>query len=219
MGVLRRRGIAVALANAYTPAYFEAVAARRLRYGAITLHALQSGVRLRTVDDLAAGRAVYQDLTNARAQELGAEVPVIAPEDAGRNLAAAARGHTFTLFEFFQTDLAGHRRIDGAVDIIERLDRFLGGVLAHIDLGETLVILTSDHGNVEDGRTRAHTLNPVPALLVGAGRDAVSERLRAITDVAPACLTLLANGAAPAGESATIGLDPGQAAASPTAVR
>jgi 2,3-bisphosphoglycerate-independent phosphoglycerate mutase len=205
MGVLRRRGVSVALANAYTPAYFEAVAARRLRYGAITLHALQAGVRLRTVDDLAAGRAVYQDLTNARARDLGAEVPVIAPEDAGANLAGIVGAHAFTIFEFFQTDLAGHRRIEGAVEIVERLDRFLGGVLAHLDLSTTLVILTSDHGNVEDARIRAHTTNPVPALLIGAARDMIRERLRAITDVAPACLAVLTgNGgaAAPAGAPA-----------------
>jgi len=204
LGALRRRGVPVALANAYTPAYFEAVAARRLRHGAITLHALQAGVRLRTVDDLAAGRAVYQDLTNARAREMGAEVPVIGPDDAGANLAGIARAHAFTIFEFFLTDFAGHGRIDDAVEIIERLDRFLGGVLASLDLTTTLVILTSDHGNVEDGRTRAHTTNPVPALLIGAARDVIRDRLRAITDVAPACLALLAGGAAgaPAGAPA-----------------
>ncbi|HKX16923.1 MAG TPA: metalloenzyme [bacterium] len=191
MGLLRRHRVSVALANAYPPAYFEAVAARRLRYGAITLHALQAGVRLRRIEDLQAGRAVYQDLTNARARSLGADVPEIAPEAAGRNLAEIVRGHEFTIFEFFQTDLAGHRRIDGAVDVIERFDRFLGGALAHLDLSTTLVLLTSDHGNVEDERTRGHTTNPVPALLAGAGREAVAARLRAITDVAPACIALL----------------------------
>jgi len=195
MGALRRRGVSVALANAYTPAYFEAVTARRLRYGAITLHALQAGVRLRTVDDLAAGRAVYQDLTNARAQDLGAAVPVITPEEAGRNLAGIARAHVFTIFEFFQTDFAGHGRIDGTVEIIERLDRFVGAAVAHVDLDTTLVVLTSDHGNIEDERTRGHTTNPVPALLVGAGRDAVAGRLHVITDLAPACLALLAGDA------------------------
>ena len=191
MGVLRGHGVPVALANAYTPAYFEAVAARRLRHGAITLHGLQAGVRLRTVEDLRAGRAVYQDLTNARARAFGEDVPEIAPEAAGRNLAAIVRGHGFTIFEFFQTDLAGHRRIDGAAEVIERFDRFLGGALAHLDLSTTLVLLTSDHGNVEDARTRGHTTNPVPALLAGAGREALAARLRAITDVAPACVALL----------------------------
>ena len=229
MGVLRRRDVPVALANAYTPAYFEAVAARRLRYGAITLHALQAGVRLRTVDDLAAGRAVYQDLTNARARDLGADVPVVTPEAAGANLAGIVRGHAFTVFEFFQTDLAGHgriqrsrcdcpaddhrrvrgagdrrERIEGAVEVIERLDRFLGGVVARLDLSTTLVILTSDHGNVEDGRIRAHTTNPVPALLIGAERDAVRDRLRAITDVAPVCLALLADASTGVGEPAAL---------------
>lgn len=190
-GALRRRGISVALANAYTPVYFEAVAARRLRYGAVTLHALQAGMRLRTVEDLAGGQAVYHDLTNARARELGAEVPVVTPEGAGRNLAGIAAAHRFTMFEFFETDLAGHGRLPDAGEVIERLDRFLGGVLGHVDLAATLVVLTSDHGNVEDDRTRAHTTNPVPAVLCGAQRDAMAPRLRTIADVAPACLDLL----------------------------
>jgi 2,3-bisphosphoglycerate-independent phosphoglycerate mutase len=213
MGRLRERGAGVALANAYTPVYFEAAAApsdagravRRLRHGAITLHALQAGVPLRTMEDLAAGRAVYQDLTNARARGLGEDVPVVAPEEAGRRLAALSAGHDFTIFEFFQTDLAGHGRIPGAVEIIERLDRFLGAVLAHTDLTETLVLLTSDHGNVEDARTRAHTTNPVPALLAGADRDRAAAGLRAITDVAPACLALLGGGAADAPAAAATG--------------
>lgn len=195
-GALRRRGISVALANAYTPAYFDAVAARRLRHAAVTLHAMQAGVRLRTVDDLAAGQAVYQDLTNARAKDFGAEVPVVMPEESGRNLAAISAAHRFTMFEFFQSDLAGHGRLPDAVEVVERLDRFLGGVLSHVDLATTLVILTSDHGNLEDERTSAHTTNPVPAVLTGGERDVVARRLRAITDVAPACLDLLVDAAA-----------------------
>jgi 2,3-bisphosphoglycerate-independent phosphoglycerate mutase len=190
-GALRRRGLSVALANAFTPAYFAAVAARRLRHGAVTLHAMQAGVRLRTVDDLAAGRAVYQDLTNARAREFCADVPIVTPEAAGRALAAISAEHRFTMFEFFQSDLAGHGRLPDAVEVVERLDQFLGGALAHVDLAETLFLLTSDHGNLEDARTTAHTTNPVPALLAGVDRDAVAARLHAITDVAPACLAFL----------------------------
>jgi 2,3-bisphosphoglycerate-independent phosphoglycerate mutase len=191
-GALRRSGISVALANAYTPAYFDAVAARRLRHAAITLHALQAGVPLRTVADLAAGLAVYQDLTNERARDLGAPVPVVTPEEAGRNLAKIAGAHHFTMFEFFQSDLAGHQRLPDARAVVERLDRFLGGVLEHVEAATTLVVLTSDHGNLEDERTTAHTTNAVPAVLAGARREVLGARLRAITDVAPACLRLLA---------------------------
>ncbi len=192
--VLRRHGVSAALANAYTPQYFAAVAARKLRHGAITLNALQAGVRLRGVDDLLAGRAVYQDLTNARLRAHGLAVPLRTPEEAGRALAAIAAEEEFTLFEFFQTDLAGHRRVDDPVGIVERLDRFLGAALGAVDLERTLVLLTSDHGNLEDERTGGHTLNPVPAVLIGPERDTVAARLRSITDVAPACLDLLASG-------------------------
>ncbi len=192
---LQRRGIGAALANAYTPEYFAAISERRLRHAAITLHALQAGVRLRDVEDVRAGRAVYHDLTNARLREWGHTVPLIEPEDAGCILAGLARAQPFTLFEFFQTDLAGHGRVDDRVGVVERLDRFLGAALDATDRDDTLLLVTSDHGNLEDERTDGHTLNPVPALLVGAGRDRMADRFHDLTDVAPGCLDLLGNGA------------------------
>lgn len=192
---LRAADVPAALANAYSDGYFAAVAARRLRHAAITLNAMQAGVRLRDLPDLRAGRAVYHDLTNAWLRRQGLDVPPVTPEEAGRRLGAIAGDHAFTLFEFFESDFAGHGRAGDPVEVIERLDRMLGAVLEAVDVRETLVLLTSDHGNLEDGRTRAHTLNPVPALLVGAGRDALAPRLRAITDVASACLDLWPSGA------------------------
>ncbi len=190
------QGVPVALANAYAPEYFTAVADGRLRHAAITLNALQAGVRLRGIEDLLAGRAVYQDLTNARLRERGVAVPMITPEEAGRHLAQVATGYRFTLFEFFQTDLAGHGRVPDRIGVVERFDRFLGAALDATDLDDALVLITSDHGNLEDERTDRHTLNPVPAVLVGAEREALAPRLHALTDLAPACLEILTAGGA-----------------------
>jgi 2,3-bisphosphoglycerate-independent phosphoglycerate mutase len=192
--VLRSRGVPAAFANAYPPAYFAAIDGGRLRRAAMALNAMQAGVRLRDMNDLRDGTAVYHDLTNARPRAEGCSVPAVTPEESGRHLAAIAARYAFTLFEFFQTDLAGHGRIEDRVEVVERLDRFLGGVLEATDLASTLLVLTSDHGNLEDERTAMHTLNPVPALLVGAGREAVGARLGAITDVAPALLEAIAAG-------------------------
>jgi len=192
---LRTAGVETALANAYTEGYFAAVAARRLRHAAITLNAMQAGVRLRDLADLRAGDAVYHDLTNASLRARGTDLPLVTPEEAGRRLAAIAAAHAFTLFEFFLTDFAGHGRAGDRVEVAERLDRFLGATFAAVDLDAATVLVTSDHGNLEDERTDGHTLNPVPALLCGAGRDVLATRLRAITDVAPACLDLLTSGA------------------------
>lgn len=191
---LRGLGTGAVLANAYTTEYFAAVAGRRLRHAAIALNALQAGLILRTVDDLRAGRAVYHDLTNARLRAFGHPVPLITPEHAGRVLAGVALEQPFTLFEFFETDLAGHGRIDDRVGVVERLDRFFGAVIDATDLDETLVLMTSDHGNLEDEQTDGHTSNPVPALLLGAAARRVAERLRDLTDLAPACLDLLGHG-------------------------
>lgn len=188
--VLGRR---VALANAYTPEYFNAIKAGRLRHAAITYAAISAGVALRTVDDLRAGRALFHDLTNARPRAWGYDVSPVTPYDAGVNLAGLAMAHELTVFEFFLTDLAAHGRVSlDPRDVIESLDGLLGGVVAAADLREVLVLLVSDHGNVEDASRSGHTRNPVPAVLIGDGREAVGAGLAAITDVTPALCRWLA---------------------------
>jgi len=190
---VRRMGGAVALANAYTPEYFAAVEAGRLRHAAITFAALSAGVRLRGVEDLRVGQAVFHDLTNERPRAWGYEVPAITPRQAGRHLRGIARSHHLTLFEFFLTDLAAHGRIAlEPATVVEMLDALLAGVLEGGDPGEVLVVMASDHGNLEDGRSSRHTRNPVPVLLIGAGHEEVGASLGAITDVAPAVTSWLA---------------------------
>lgn len=187
---LTSAGRTVTLANAYTEEYHEAVAARRLRHGAITFAAQSAGLRLRTVDDLRRGEALFHDLTNARLRAWGYDVPLVTPTQAGQNLARLAAGWDLTLFEFFLTDLAAHGRIDtDGVGIVEMVDGLLAGVCEALPPDVTLVV-TSDHGNLEDARTRTHTLNPVPTLVTGPARHHF-QQVAAITDVAPAILRSL----------------------------
>ncbi len=184
---LAAAGRSSALANAYTPEYHAAVAARRLRHAAITTAAKSAGVRLRTVDDLQRGEAVFHDLTNARPRAWGHDVPVLTPAEAGENLARLAGTYDFTLFEFFLTDLVAHGRVEmDPAAIVEMLDGFLAGILeARPD--HLTVVLTSDHGNTEDSRSRLHTRNPVPTLVTGPAQAQFRD-VGAITDVAPAIL-------------------------------
>lgn len=180
-------GSAVTLANAYTPEYFKAVEAGTLRHAAITHSAISAGLSLRTVEDLRAGRAVFHDLTNARPRSWGYDLPLITPREAGAHLAGIAMAHDLTIFEFFLTDLAAHGRIPVSPrQVVEMLDALLGGVLEEADLGTLLVLLVSDHGNLENGRQATHTRNPVPALLIGHGHEAVGQGLSSIRDITPA---------------------------------
>ncbi|MGE5550209.1 MAG: hypothetical protein ACM3ZC_06720 [Bacteroidota bacterium] len=183
---VRASGREAAFANAFTAEYFAAVATGRWRYSATTLAALAGGVRLRFLDDLMAGRAVYQDLTREGLRERGYDVPPASPEDCGLTLARLARDCAFCLFEYFQTDIAGHSR-DPVLppSRLHQLDRFLGSLLSAVDLSRDLVLVASDHGNIEDLSTRSHTANPVPLLAFGPGQRAFLDGLESMVQITP----------------------------------
>ncbi|HEU4389469.1 MAG TPA: hypothetical protein VFV34_16820, partial [Blastocatellia bacterium] len=87
---LKERGRSVTFANAYRPAFFT----NRPRFvSATTVAAETAGVRLRTLEDLASGRAVYHDLTNGHLSRHGFDVETLSPEQAGENLARIAAEH------------------------------------------------------------------------------------------------------------------------------
>jgi len=181
-------------ANPFTPAYFEAVARRERRHSATTLAALAAREPLRDATDLGAGRAVAWDVRRdhfrARA---GADVEEVEPAEAGRHLAGLAGEFDFILYETFMTDLAGHGRWGWtAEEALTRLDGLLSGVVAARPADLT-VLLTSDHGNLEESAHHRHTRNPVPLLAWGPAAHAFSGAT-ALTDVAPAIRAALARG-------------------------
>lgn len=190
---VREIGGSAVSANAYTPDYFSLVAARKRRNSASTLAVLAAGIDLNTdLSKLRQGFAVYQDLTNECLQQLGYGVDIISPEQAGKNLAGIVNNHHFTLFEYFQTDRAGHKQNwQQATEILENVDNCLGSLLESLDLQRSLVIIASDHGNIEDLSVKTHTRNSVPVLLIGAGREKIAGNISSITDVAPAIIGLL----------------------------
>jgi bisphosphoglycerate-independent phosphoglycerate mutase (AlkP superfamily) len=90
----------------------------------------------------------------------------------------------------------GHEQaFDKAVEMLRRFDGFLGGLLEACDPEETLVVVTSDHGNVEDCSHGKHTTNPALTLLLGAPRLRYAARIRALTDFVPAIVDFLAGDA------------------------
>lgn len=189
-------GRSALFANPFTPRYFAEVAARRRRLSATTLAALAGRTPLRDLSDLERGEAVSWDVCRDHfATHLDQPIALITAEEAGRQLARLAGQHDFTLWETFMTDLAGHARWGWtAEEALARLDGLLAGVLAARPEDLT-VLLTSDHGNLEDATHRLHTRNPVPLLAVGPDAAAFAE-LDTLDEVTPCLLSRLA--AAPA---------------------
>ena len=170
-------------ANLYSPAYFAAIAQRRLRYSVGTLLTLTANLPFRMQAEYAQGEAIYWDITGDLAHRRGIDAPPITPQEAGRRLAALGSRHTVTLFECYLPDFAGHSQdMNQAVQILQRIDRFLKSVVSNLSAEVTLII-SSDHGNVEDLSTKRHTLNAAPLLAIGpdAGLFATVEDLTGIT--------------------------------------
>jgi bisphosphoglycerate-independent phosphoglycerate mutase (AlkP superfamily) len=156
-----------------------------------------AGLRFRTLPDLKAGRAVYQDFTNAILIERGEEVSPRSPDEAATVLARIARENRFTLYEYFITDKVGHAQdMQAARTVLRNLARLIRKVLAGIDLDRTSVILTSDHGNIEDLSSRNHTLNPVPTIVWGANKGRIANRIETLADITPAIVATLTEKAA-----------------------
>lgn len=177
------RGYRATFANAYTPQYFRLVEEGKRRHSATTLSLLSAGLPFRTLADLERGEAVYWDITNRYlVKYLGIQATIVEPEVAGHRLARLAKGYNFVLYESFLPDVIGHRRDrERALEVLDTLDRFLAGLLGEMEPTETLVV-SSDHGNLEDLRVKTHTTNPVPLLVVGPGTGAFRQA-QSITDV------------------------------------
>ena len=182
----------VALANAFPQHFFDYLSSGNTRMIAGMYAAISAGVKFRNIDDLKDCNAVSTDLTASRWKDIGhPDAPVLTPFEAGEVLASISNNHHFTLFEYFLTDKAGHERsMKKAVSLLGGLDDFLRGVHGRIDR-HTLVLLTSDHGNMEELSIKTHTRNPVPVLLFGNTDRFPADEIRSRSDITPAIRTFL----------------------------
>jgi hypothetical protein len=177
--------------NGFRPEFFTQLEAGQRFYSATTLMNFYAGLPFHSFADMAAGRSVYSDITNEVLHVLGFDVPYVSPEHAGKVLAQNSALHDFLLFEYFLTDMVAHKRDHKKVAYsLSVIDRFLESALNHLDLTNTQIIITSDHGNLEDLSSSGHTVNPVPFLLIGAGHEEAPS-LTDLADVTPYILSLL----------------------------
>ena len=190
---LKRSGVnEITFANTYTQRFFES----RPRWISATTAAVEAaGLPFNKVSDLRAGRAVYQDFTNAMLIERGEQVDVRSSEEAGEVLSSIVAANKFTLYEYFITDKIGHAQDhEAARHVLPALALFIRSLLAKLDLAKTTVVLTSDHGNIEDLSVRNHTLNLVPTIVWGRHREKLAARIKSLTDITPGIVDVLTKG-------------------------
>lgn len=109
--------------------------------------------------------------------------------------------YKFILVNFANPDMIGHTgNLQTGIAAIQAIDRCLGKIAAVAQQFEYTVMITSDHGNIEEminPKTGAisteHTDNPVPFIVVGNQFKDRSLRLRMgiLADVAPTILAVM----------------------------
>jgi hypothetical protein len=191
-----RAGKTTALLNAYPPRYFDGIDSGKRLYSSIPLGLTNAGIPLFTHEAYFEGRALSADFTGEGWHTfLGfPNAPSFEPYPAGVKLAELARGYDFSFFEYWASDYAGHKQdMDSAVRQLEIFDSVLQGLLATWQDEDGLIVLTSDHGNMEDLSTRKHTDAKVPLLLFGEKsiRDEFKQNVHDLTGIAPAISKLL----------------------------
>ena len=125
------------------------------------------------------------------------------PEMSAPELTAATlarlRDHDddFLLLNYANPDMVGHTGVlDAAIAACQTVDQGLGQLIEAITAEGGAAMILADHGNSEsmiapDGRPHtAHTTNPVPCILVGAGEVTLRSGGK-LGDVAPTLLELM----------------------------
>jgi 2,3-bisphosphoglycerate-independent phosphoglycerate mutase len=123
-----------------------------------------------------------------------------APEVTDKVVEAIRSGHfDVIVLNYANTDMVGHTgKLDAAMKAVETVDACLGRLAEAVEKAGGTLVITADHGNAEmmrDPETgephTAHTLNPVPFVIVNPpGAIARVENGR-LADVAPTLLGLL----------------------------
>lgn len=106
--------------------------------------------------------------------------------------------YDFIVLNFANMDMVGHTGVQAAaVQAVQTVDGCVGRIVSAIADRGGCALITADHGNAEQmldaegGVHTAHTLNPVPLILVDSTRKNIRLRKGILGDIAPTVLELL----------------------------
>jgi 2,3-bisphosphoglycerate-independent phosphoglycerate mutase len=108
-------------------------------------------------------------------------------------------GFDVIVVNYANTDMVGHTgSLGAAIEAVEAVDTCLGRLSAAVENAGGTLVITADHGNAEmmrDPQTgephTAHTINPVPFIIVNPPKDVRLLHDGRLSDVAPTLLDIL----------------------------
>lgn len=148
--------------------------------------AQEADVTLRTWDDVWNNKALTGTLTHeleARFnwKTLGiSQLPLRSPQQGAKILADLVSRHDFTFYKYQLADLVSHTgKVELARGVFGIIETFVEAVLRALDPAETVVVVTSDHGHLEQvAFTHGHPKSRVPTWYFGADAETQVSRMR-----------------------------------------
>jgi hypothetical protein len=148
--------------------------------------AREARVPLRRWEDVRRGQALTATMTHDLEARFNWEalgltaLPRRNPEEAAAILLALASQHDFTFYKYQLADLVSHTgQVDLARGVFEIIETFVAVVLRGIDPARTVVIVTSDHGHLEQvAFSRGHPKSRLPTWYFGPDAQARADRMR-----------------------------------------
>ncbi len=181
-------GMNAALLEAYPPGFHKAISSGKRLPSSYQQASLEAGLPLFTEEAIYSGDALAVDWTGEGwHSDLGyTDTPIYTPEEGGRKMVEISRRYQFSFFAHWVTDTVGHRgKVEDGVKLLELFDHVMAGALAEWNDAEGLMIITSDHGNMEDLSHGKHTENDVPTVIIGDGKERFAESLHSLADLVP----------------------------------
>lgn len=171
-------------ANVFPPDYFRAIKNGKRKVNVPVYAALGAGLKLLDPEDYRQNLAISADLSGSYLHQLDTDLPIHRPAEAGTILAKIAFRQDFSFFDFWLSDTAGHRwSLADSVDLLSQIDAFLSGLIPA--LNDTTLLISSDHGNIEDKSVKTHTHNAVPMIAIGPQAKSFAGAT-SLLDIAPA---------------------------------
>jgi len=192
--ILAENQIKADFLNCFTSPYLKHVEEKPKLVSASTLVQLASNRPLKNMEDLRNGRGLYMDLTHDILKQIASEYlpaddPILEPrnpETLGSNVFTMFGNYKLCIYEYFLTDKVGHAQDwDKAKIVIDNLEKFFFGILKTMDPTKDTLIVTSDHGNLEDLSQKNHTENLVPTFLYGKNANIYAENIHSLKDIVP----------------------------------
>jgi hypothetical protein len=197
--IFEENGYKASFINCYNPKYIEHIEKNPKHISASTMVQLAAKKSLNTFDDLREGRGLYMDINHLVLKEyakdiLSSDDPLLQERDPykmGKLFCEIVSNYDLSIYEFFLTDKVGHdQNWDMAKRVIHTVEAFMNGIIENFPKEKGQLILSSDHGNLEDLSVGTHTTNLVPCFLYGKHTEEIKHTVKALCDIVPAIYSI-----------------------------